>query len=132
MKYVGWAIAIIVAALTVNFAVHNFVRTPIDLWPLPFAVDLPLFAIVLIAVFFGFCVGIVVAWLSSVRRRDRAARNARDLRQMSAQLGVHMRRPPRIHRLDTAHRVPQSGADELRRHRGSDDPHQLQIILGHA
>lgn len=86
MKYVGWAIAIVVAAVTVNFAVHNFVRTPIDLWPLPFAVDLPLFAIVLIAVFFGFCVGVIIAWLSGMRRRDRAAQNARDLRQVSAQL----------------------------------------------
>ena len=91
LKYVGWAIVIIVAALTVNFAVHNFVKTPIDLWPLPFAVDLPLFAIVLIAVFFGFCVGVIVAWWSGLGRRDQAARNARELKQMSAQLDAAKR-----------------------------------------
>ncbi len=61
-----------VAVAVVTFSLNNRERIPVDIWPAPFTVDAPIFAIVLISILAGMMIGAVLAWLSGGRTRRRA------------------------------------------------------------
>lgn len=76
-------------AAVVLFAVSNRGRIEIDLWPLPFVYDLPVFAVGLGGVFMGFLFGAVIAWLAGGKTRAfsrRLMRNLDSSRRSEAQL----------------------------------------------
>ncbi len=91
MKLIGWALAAIVALIAVAFAVHNFSPTNLDLWPLPYTVDMPIFAVVIIAAFFGFLAGAAVTWLASAGTRRRARERKREVKSLAAELDTNKR-----------------------------------------
>jgi len=54
-------IAVIVAVIVVLFAVSNRAEVEITLWPLPFQLNMGVYAVVLLAVLFGFIAGSTTA-----------------------------------------------------------------------
>ena len=59
------------AAVVVAFTLSNRTTVMIDLWPAPYSFQVPVFATVLAAVFFGFLCGAIVSFISAGRRRAR-------------------------------------------------------------
>ena len=55
MKLLTWIVLLPVAALIIVFAVVNRGMTTLNLWPLPYEIDLPLFSVI----FGGTLVGVV-------------------------------------------------------------------------
>ncbi len=71
-RFISWLILIPVAAAAIAFAVSNRTLAPLDLWPFPFATQLPVFTLVLGALVVGFNLGGMMSWLSGGRTRRRA------------------------------------------------------------
>ena len=69
MRLLSWIILLPVALAAVAFSVVNREPVALDLWPLPFTVETPVFLIVLISIFAGFVWGGMVAWVSAMRGR---------------------------------------------------------------
>lgn len=88
MRRFGWIITIPLAALAVVFAVNNNGPSEIDLWPLPFQVELPLFALGFAGVLIGYFVGAVSAWVSGRRWRRLARTEARDIAVLKRSLAA--------------------------------------------
>jgi uncharacterized integral membrane protein len=89
-------LAAVLALLIVLFAVSNRAPVEITLWPLPFQVSLGVYAVTLIAVLFGFLVGLVTAWLHGApqrRERRRLRAQVRDL-EKSLALAKEAAAPP--------------------------------------
>jgi len=89
-----WAVVLAVAVLLMLFAVSNREIVPLALWPLPAEVDLPVYLLVLAALFAGFVVGAIAAWIGGHRlrrelwrRRRRIAALERELAATQSQLG---------------------------------------------
>lgn len=76
-KLIAWLIAIPLAVVVAFFAIANRQSVTIDLWPLPFAMTLPLFIVLLGTVIFGFLIGACVHWIIAGRLRLRASRAQR-------------------------------------------------------
>lgn len=87
MRWLGWLLAIPVALLIVVFAVANRHEVRLDLWPLPWAMDLPVYLAVLGALAKGIVIGAVAMWLSGFRAR----RNAREQRRRAESLDRQLR-----------------------------------------
>lgn len=88
MKRLGWTITLPIAVVAVIFAVNNIAPVAVKLWPLPYAIALPLFAVVFIGVLLGFLGGVVVAWLSQGKWRRLARREARDITALKQDVAI--------------------------------------------
>jgi lipopolysaccharide assembly protein A len=77
VRFVYWSVTAVVALLVVVFAVSNRAMVTLTLFPLPAALDAPLYLVVIAAVALGFLGGALVAWLGAGKHR----RDARLLRQ---------------------------------------------------
>lgn len=69
MRVVYWAGILVIAALVGLFASSNREIVSLGLWPLPYLAQAPLYLVVLVALFFGFAIGAVAAWIKGRRRR---------------------------------------------------------------
>lgn len=94
MRIVYWIAVIIAAAVLSTFAVSNRQSVSLGLWPFPYAVGLPLFLLVFIALLIGCVVGVLGAWLGGRRgrrelrdSRRRVGALERELAATQAQLG---------------------------------------------
>jgi uncharacterized membrane protein YciS (DUF1049 family) len=85
MKFLFWLIAIPALAIAMSFGVSNPQSVALRLWPLVNSVEMPLYAAVTIALFFGLLVGGLIAWIDSLRHRAEARRLARRLRELEAE-----------------------------------------------
>lgn len=70
-----WIIMIPFALVVIIFSAVNRELVTLDLWPLPHAITVPVFTLVLTIFIFGFLWGAVIAWISASSQRRRA-RNA--------------------------------------------------------
>ncbi len=70
-RILSWLLMIPLGALVVAFTASNRSRVLIDLSPAPYSFEIPVFAAVLGAAFFGFLCGGVISFLSAGRRRAR-------------------------------------------------------------
>jgi lipopolysaccharide assembly protein A len=77
LRLFTWIIMVPVALAVISFAVNNREGVGIDLWPAPYTLDVPVFAIVLISVVIGMMVGAIVAWFGGGKSRGRARAEAR-------------------------------------------------------
>ncbi len=73
-RLISWLLMIPVAALVAAFAVANRGSVPVDLDPLPFGFEIPLYGVVLGAVAVGFFWGGLSAWASAGKARRLARR----------------------------------------------------------
>jgi uncharacterized integral membrane protein len=84
VRFLGWVIGVVIAIVAVVFAVHNHQVLTLDLWPVPFELTAPLFALVLAAVLVGLLLGWLFAWIGAGRWRRLARQRGRDLAALRA------------------------------------------------
>ena len=95
MRVLVRIIMVPVAILVVAFAMANRATVSVDLWPLDYALEAPVFALVLISAIGGLALGGMVSWISAAGRRRRARDVGRDLaaaRREAARLGEKLKR----------------------------------------
>ena len=63
MRFINSIIAGIVAVLVVLFAVSNRAGVVVEVWPFPYQLALPLYALILLAVLLGFIGGVIGGWM---------------------------------------------------------------------
>lgn len=88
MRLITTLIAIAVAIAVVLFAISNRAVVTLELWPLPYSVDVGVYAAVLIAILVGFVGGAAAMWLAGgAKRRElrRTRRRVKDLEHSLAQ-----------------------------------------------
>jgi uncharacterized integral membrane protein len=89
MKIIATIALAPVTAACVLFAISNRSVLTLRLWPLPYEIDMPVYAIVLGAGLIGFLIGATVAWIAGARgRRARMAATAAKSRPASSALPV--------------------------------------------
>lgn len=95
MKYLTWLMLIVVAAALGAFAIHNHQPVTLDLWPLPWGeVRVAAFVLVLAAVFLGFVLGGLCAWIGGAASRRAARQKARALATARRELDEKRARLP--------------------------------------
>jgi uncharacterized integral membrane protein len=72
-RFLGWIIGGPLTLLLVMFAAANRHDVRLELWPLPWSLDLPAYLAVLGALALGLALGLIIAWSAGHRAR-RAAR----------------------------------------------------------
>lgn len=77
MKLIWWIALVLVAVVLMLFAASNRETVSLGLWPLPDAIELPLYLVVLVTLIIGFFAGELVAWIGGWHWR-REARRARE------------------------------------------------------
>lgn len=86
MKHLSWIFTLPITVIVVLFAVTNRSPATLSFWPLPWAVDLPIYLIILGSLFIGFLLGAVAAWASGSRRRRYARQLAEQVRAQNQQI----------------------------------------------
>jgi lipopolysaccharide assembly protein A len=101
MKLLFWLFVAVVAVVLALFTVTNRAAVSLGLWPLPFAIDLPLYLTIFAALLIGFVAGTLCLWLAgrparreSRRRGRRIAALERELAATQARLPVASGNPP--------------------------------------
>ncbi|MBI3505990.1 MAG: LapA family protein [Proteobacteria bacterium] len=72
MRVLYWIFAGLLAALAGLFALGNRSDITVDFWPVGPAVAMPVFVALVGALYIGFGLGAVIAWLAQGRARKRA------------------------------------------------------------
>jgi len=88
VRLLSWIVLVPLAALIIVFAVVNRGMTTVNLWPLPYEIDLPLFSVIFGGTLVGVVWGGVAAWSAAGAARLKARQKARELQD----LGVENRR----------------------------------------
>lgn len=89
MDLINAILAAIVGLIVVLFAVSNRAAATVEIWPLPYQLSLPLYALILLAVLIGFFAGLAAAWLIGGARRREHRRLRKQLRTMERSLSEH-------------------------------------------
>ena len=87
MRFIYWLVTALIALVVVVFAVSNRTAVALTFFPLPAAVQAPLYLIVIVALAIGFIVGALVAWLSGGKRRAEARALRRRIDRLQRDLG---------------------------------------------
>lgn len=75
MKILWWVVLALVALVLILFAVSNRETVSVELWPLPSALELPLYLVVLGTLVIGFFAGRFLTWVGGWRWRREARRS---------------------------------------------------------
>ncbi|MBX7198956.1 MAG: LapA family protein [Rhodospirillaceae bacterium] len=86
MRIINSIVAGIVAVLVVLFAVSNRAGVVVEVWPFPYRLALPLYALILLAVLLGFIAGIVGGWMMGGEKRKEHRRLKKQVRAMEQSL----------------------------------------------
>ena len=68
-RFFSWILMIPLAAVGVFFTISNRGLISIDLWPVPFSFEIPMFAAILAVAFGGFLAGAIISFISAGHRR---------------------------------------------------------------
>ena len=86
MKILAWVIAAVVAIVVVAFAVANRGPVEISVAPLPYMLDIPIWALAVGALVMGFLAGALIRWLLDHKVRRMARRGRRRMRALEQEL----------------------------------------------
>ncbi|MCR6630015.1 MAG: lipopolysaccharide assembly protein LapA domain-containing protein [Magnetospirillum sp.] len=86
MRLVGWLLALPLSLLAVVFAVANRHDLRLELWPLPWNLDLPAYLAVLGPLVLGLALGALLTWLAGHRTRMAARTQRRRAESLERQL----------------------------------------------
>ena len=86
MRFIGWLIAIPVAFVVVAFAIANRSSVSVYFDPLPYKLDIPLWAVVIGALAFGFILGAMIRWIFDQRWRGEARQAQRHNRVLEQEI----------------------------------------------
>ncbi|HWD58557.1 MAG TPA: LapA family protein [Stellaceae bacterium] len=93
MKFFWWVLLAVAAVLLILFAVSNRESVSVGLWPLPDAIELPLYLVVLVTLIVGFFAGELVAWIGGRRWRSEAKRSRNRIATLERELDAERARP---------------------------------------
>ena len=93
MRLVGWVFGALVALILILFAVSNRELVSLRIEPLPFLLELPLYAAVLAALFAGFVVGGLISWIGGWKWRRRARRAEAEVGRLRRESAEAVSRP---------------------------------------
>lgn len=85
MRLLSWLLGLPIALITILFAVANREAVALSLWPLPFAVDVPLSAALLVFFVIGLLLGGFAAWAAASRWRRLARKQTRRVTELERQ-----------------------------------------------
>jgi len=88
MRILFWLLLPFVAVLVALFAVSNREAVDLGLWPLSNAVQLPLYLVVLLALFGGCLFGAVAAWVAGRHWRREVRRRGRRIEALERELAA--------------------------------------------
>ena len=88
MRLIGWLLALPVSLLAAVFAVANRHDLRLQLWPLPWSLDLPVYLAVLVPLVLGMVLGGLAVWLGGHRTRVAARHHRRRAESLERQLTV--------------------------------------------
>ena len=74
MRILSWLCFLPLALIAVSFALSNRETVLLTLWPLPFEMRLPLFAVGIAGLVLGFLAGALTLWILQLRARLRNGR----------------------------------------------------------
>lgn len=94
MKLLSWIAGALTALVFVLFAVSNRAPVTLRIEPLPFTLELPLYAAILASLLFGFILGGIGAWLGGARTRRRARRAEAEAKHLKEELAAARQHPP--------------------------------------
>ncbi len=86
MRILAWSIAAVVALIVIAFAVANRGPVAISVAPLPYRLDIPIWALAVGALAVGFLTGALVRWLLDHKLRRTARRGRRRARALEQEL----------------------------------------------
>ncbi len=86
LKLIFWIILLPIAIVLIAFAIANRGPVTVRFDPLPFAVDMPLYAVGLGGIFIGLVSGGIMTWLRGGRWRRAARERQRDKEQLEREL----------------------------------------------
>ncbi|HVO03964.1 MAG TPA: lipopolysaccharide assembly protein LapA domain-containing protein [Candidatus Cybelea sp.] len=101
-RFFGWIVTLAIIAIVTLFAVNNRAPVGVELWPLPWAPNIPLFLLTLLLILFGFLFGVVVMWFTGAKRRRQLRAAKRELEDARIELHTLRRRPPEVRATGTA------------------------------
>jgi uncharacterized integral membrane protein len=88
VRIVYWVVTGVVALFLVIFAISNRESVGVTFWPLPIAIQAPLYLVVLLFAGVGFLFGELVAWTSGRRWRRTARARRRRLEALERELAA--------------------------------------------
>ena len=95
MRFVFWLVVLPLAVAMAMFAVNNRETVFVDFWPLPYAVEVPLFLLILGTVFLGLLIGGTATWLGQGRWRRLARGLQRRVKHLESEIeGFRARTAP--------------------------------------
>jgi len=86
LRAVYFAVIVVASSLLIAFAVSNRTTVSLELWPLPFLIDLPLYLLVLLLLLAGFVAGAATAWIAGRRVRRELRRRRRRVVALEGEL----------------------------------------------
>ena len=95
MKLVPWLVTLPLAIIIVLFAESHRDGVSVTFWPIPLAIEAPLYLIVLLALAVGFIAGELVAWINGRHHRRHARRRARRIEELERELGATQAKLPK-------------------------------------
>jgi lipopolysaccharide assembly protein A len=88
LRAVYWVVIVVVSSLLIAFTVSNRGTVSLELWPLPFLVELPLYLLVLLLSLASFVIGAATAWIGGRRVRRELRRRRRRVEALEGELKV--------------------------------------------
>lgn len=88
MKLLFWTFVAVLAAALALFAASNRETVSLALWPLGFALELPLYLAILGTFLVGFIAGALCAWVGGRHRRREARRRRRRIVALEHELAA--------------------------------------------
>jgi uncharacterized integral membrane protein len=86
VKRLTWILTVPLIIVIVAFAIANFDRVTLDLWPFEFFLSVPLSVALLASLVFGLLIGGLAVWLSAGRTRRRARQARRRVDELEREL----------------------------------------------
>jgi uncharacterized integral membrane protein len=86
MKRFSWILTLPLSLIVIVFALSNRDSVAISLWPFELTQPVPLFLIMLGALFVGLLTGGSIAWLAQGRKRRDRRRAKREVKELSAEV----------------------------------------------
>ncbi len=86
MKFLSWIILLPLAFVLIIFSVSNRGSVPIDLWPLPYGIEIPLYILLIATLLVGVLWGGVSTWMRAGQTRRAGRLKAQENRTLSSEI----------------------------------------------